>query len=84
MFRDPALQFGLQGGVQWVIPKLPFTIASFQYTKIEPYTYSHYPQQYPFFDKDYYFDINWTNDGENLGYHLPPNSDEFLIKIESN
>ncbi len=83
MFSDPSLQFAIQGGIQWVIPKLPFTIASFQYTKIEPYTYTHYAQPYVFFDKDYYFDISWTNDGENLGYHLPPNSDEFLFRIKS-
>ena len=83
LFQDPAVQLGLQTGIRWVIPKLPFTIASFQYTKIEPYTYTHYAQPYPFFDSDYLFDISWTNDGENLGYHLPPNSDEFLLRIES-
>jgi hypothetical protein len=83
MFSDPAIQFAIQGGIRWVIPKLPFTMTSFQYTKIEPYTYTHYDQNYPFSDSSYYFDISWTNDGENLGYHLPPNSDEFLFKIQT-
>jgi len=83
MFSDPSIQFAAQVGVRWIIPKLPFTMTSFQYTKIEPYTYTHYAQEYPFFDNQYYFDISWTNDGENLGYHLPPNSDEFLVKIQS-
>lgn len=83
LFADPAVQLGLQGGVRWLVPKLPFTVASFQYTYIDPYTYTHYAQDYPFFDSSYYFDISWTNDGENLGYHLPPNSDEFLFRIQS-
>lgn len=83
LFSDPSVQLGLQGGVRWVIPELPFTIASFQYTFIDPYTYTHYPQDYPFSDSSYYFDASWTNDGENLGYHLPPNSDEFLFRLQS-
>ena len=28
-------------------------------------------------------DTSYTQDGENLGYYLPPNSDEFLAKIEA-
>ncbi len=83
LFSDPAVQLGLQTGVRWVIPKLPFTVTSFQYSYIDPYTYTHYAQNYPFFDSSYYFDTSWTNDGENLGYHLPPNSDEFLFRIQS-
>jgi hypothetical protein len=83
IFENPAVQLAIQAGVRWVIPKLPFTIATFQYTYIDPYTYSHYAQAYSFSDSDYLYDISWTNDGENLGYYLPPNSDEFLIKIES-
>ena len=83
MFKDPAITFAFQAGIRWIIPKLPFTMASFQYTKIEPYTYTHYAQRYYFSDSTYYFDINWSNDSENLGYHLPPNSDEFLFKVQS-
>lgn len=83
LFSDPAIQLGLQAGIRWIIPGLPFTVAGFQYTKIDPYTYTHYAQDYPFFDSSYYFDSSWTNDGENLGYHLPPNSDEFLLRIDS-
>lgn len=81
--ENPAVQLALQGGIRWVIPNLPFTIASFQYTYIDPYTYTHYAQDYPFYDSSYYFDISWTNDDENLGYNLPPNSDEFLFRIQS-
>lgn len=80
---DPAIQLGLQGGVRWIVPGLPFTIAGFQYTKIDPYAYTHYAQDYPFFDSAYFFDTSWTNDGENLGYNLPPNSDEFLFRFDS-
>ena len=52
-----------------------------QYTKLEPYVYTHYPQPYPFFDSDVKVNIAFTHDGENLGYPLPPNSDEFLVKL---
>jgi hypothetical protein len=83
IFTDPAVQLAVQAGVRWVIPKLPFTIATFQYTYIDPYTYTHYAQAYSWSDSDYLYDISWTNDEENLGYYLPPNSDEFLLRIES-
>ncbi|MBN2656120.1 MAG: hypothetical protein JXR86_03610 [Spirochaetales bacterium] len=83
LFSDPAITIALQGGIKWVLPGLPFTMALFQYTKIEPYTYTHYAQDYSFFDSSYYYNINWMNDGENLGYYLPPNSDEFLFKVHT-
>lgn len=80
---DPVMPFATQAGIKFVIPKLPFTITSFQYTKLEPYVYAHYEQDYYFADDTDLFDITWTHNGENLGYHLPPNSDEFLFRIES-
>jgi len=27
--------------------------------------------------------MSYTNDNENLGFHLPPNSDEFLVQLQS-
>ncbi|MBB6480730.1 hypothetical protein [Spirochaeta isovalerica] len=83
LLSDPIMPWAAQGGAKWAIPWLPFTMASFQYTRIEPYTYDHWPQEYYFSDEGDTFDLTWTNNNENLGYHLPPNSDEFLIRIES-
>ena len=53
-----------------------------QYTKIEPFTYAHYTEtMYPFSSVP--VAMSYTNDGENLGYHLPPNSDELLVSIRT-
>lgn len=83
LFTDPIMPWAAQGGIKWAIPWLPFTMTAFQYTRIEPYTYDHYAQEYYFSDEGDTFDLTWTNNNENLGYHLPPNSDEFLFRIES-
>lgn len=69
-------------GIKTVIPKVPFGLFSFQYTKIEPYCYAHYMQEYPNYG-DNLINTNYTNDGENIGYYLPPNSDEFLFKVSA-
>jgi len=72
------------------VPYLPFTLFTFQYTKIEPWMYTHYPQAYQFVvlpgPVRYPIeptDISYVHSGENLGYYLPPNSDEFLFKLKS-
>lgn len=63
---------------------LPFwtSIFSFQYTKIEPYMYSHPLTDVPWYDKP--MDTTYLNHGQPLGYFLNPNSDEFKIQFESN
>ncbi|MEM9528986.1 MAG: hypothetical protein AAGA31_20415, partial [Bacteroidota bacterium] len=86
LFSSLTQQFAFQFGAKVLIPlsKLPFTTFQFQYTKIEPYTYTHYAQR-PFDNARTYGTINisWMNNGSNLGYYLPPNSDEFLFRLES-
>ena len=81
LFTSTSQQFALQGGVKALIPGLGFTLATFQYTKLEPYVYTHYEQKYPHSTPP--VNTNWTNDRYNLGYYLPPNSDEFHFGIES-
>lgn len=63
---------------------LPFwtSIFTFQYTKIEPYMYSHPLTDVPWYDKP--MDTTYINHGQPLGYFLNPNSDEFKIQLESN
>ena len=69
-----------QGGLKYVLPKLPFATVSFRYTKIEPYCYTHHSINYaPWYN--HYICENYTNNGESLGYYLPPNSDEFLLSF---
>lgn len=77
IFENAINMFAYQSGVKLDLPWLPFATATLQYTKIEPYMYTHYPQEYSFFTRP--VDSSYTHDGENLGFHLPPNSDEFLL-----
>jgi hypothetical protein len=74
-------QYAWQTGCDASIPWLPFGMLTFQYTKIEPYCYTHYPQELSQYTEP--ININFSHDGENIGYHLPPNSDEFLLRFSS-
>ncbi len=80
LFSAPRNMFAFYTGFKLPVPLLPFGFARLQYTKLEPFVYTHYPQAYPFFD-DTLVNINYTHDGENLGYPLPPNSDQFLAVL---
>ncbi|AEE15747.1 hypothetical protein [Treponema brennaborense] len=72
--------FAGQIGTKVVIPKLPFATVSVRYTKIEPYCYTHHSINYtPWYA--HYISENYTNNGEALGYYLPPNSDELLLRF---
>lgn len=74
--------FAGQLGTKIIIPKLPFTSVSFRYTKIEPFCYTHHSINYaPWYD--HYICENYTNNGESLGYYLPPNSDEFFLRFDT-
>ncbi|HDY88627.1 MAG TPA: hypothetical protein ENH82_11035 [bacterium] len=78
-FKTVNNQYAWQTGLKIPLPGLPFSLLTLQYTKIEPYCYTHYLQDHPSYSND--ININYANDGENIGYYLPPNSDEFLIKF---
>jgi hypothetical protein len=80
-FSRPRNMFAYQGGAKLSVPGLPFGILTAQYTKIEPFVYGHYPTWT--FDSRLRVNTNYTNDGENLGYHLSPNSDEILFRLEA-
>lgn len=80
-FHHNKNQYAWNTGIKTVIPHLSFGTFHFQYTKIEPFTYSHYAQPYPNYTSA--INTNFTHDNENLAYYLPPNSDEFFIKIET-
>lgn len=81
LFTKARNMFALQGGAKIPLPGLPFLVLTAQYTKIEPYVYAHYPTWYP--DYRLRVDTSYTQDGENLGYYLPPNSDEFLLRLQA-
>lgn len=73
--------FAYQGGIKYILPKLSFASISFRYTKIEPFCYTHLAINYtPWYN--HYICENYTNNGESLGYYLPPNADEFLLQFK--
>lgn len=75
--------FAFQAGTKVNVPLIPFTTASFRYTKVEPYCYTHHSINYtPWYTQ--YISESYTNNGECLGYYLAPNSDEFNFQLESN
>jgi hypothetical protein len=79
--------FAYQLGLKLAVPRLPFASVSLTYTKIEPYTYTHNRIYVPWYSETYEGDpspmeTSYTNNGENLGYYLPPNSDELLIRLD--
>jgi hypothetical protein len=74
LFTRPRNMFAFQVGARIPLPGLPAFMLTLQYTKIEPFVYAHYPEQN--------LDMSYTNDNENLGFHLPPNSDEFLVQLQ--
>ena len=71
-----AIQFGAKS-------PLPFwtSVFTFQYTKIEPYMYTHPLTAVPWYDKP--MDTTYINHGQPLGYFLNPNSDEFKLQLEA-
>lgn len=62
---------------------IPFwtSIFTLQYTKIEPYMYSHPLTDVPWYSQK--MDTTYINHGQPLGYFLNPNSDEFKIQLET-
>jgi hypothetical protein len=80
-FTRPRNMFAYQGGAKFNLSVLPFGMLTAQYTKIEPFVYAHYPTWTN--DSRLKVDTTYTHDGENLGYHLPPNSDELLVRLEA-
>lgn len=80
-FSKERAMFAFQVGGKYAFQNLSFATASFRYTKVEPYCYTHQSINYtPWYD--HYIAENYTNNGECLGYYLPPNSDEFLFALK--
>ena len=73
--------YAYQGGVKTNIRWLPFGALTLRYTKIEPYCYTHEYTETPWHKVP--IDTAYINNGECLGSYLPPNSDEFLVRMEA-
>ncbi len=89
-FHKDRNMYSYQVGMKIAVPNTSFTTFNIQYTKLEPYMYSHPGSENPWYEnKDIdedgkvdYMRLDYVNHGENLGYYLPPNSDE--LKISAN
>lgn len=73
--------YATQVGMKARIPGLPFASLSLRYTKIEPYCYTHHAINYTWYQ--HYISEAYMNSGENIGYYLPPNSDELNVYFET-
>lgn len=76
--------FAYQFGAKVNLPSkiFPFGTVSFRYTKIEPYCYTHHSINYtPWYNR--YISESYTNNGSCIGYYMPPNSDEFLLTLDT-
>jgi hypothetical protein len=80
-FHKDRQMYAFQGGVKIGLPWLPFASVSLRYTKIEPYCYTHEYTLTPW--NPVLIDTSYSNNGESLGYYLPPNSDEVALRLES-
>ncbi|MDR2499943.1 MAG: hypothetical protein LBD37_02525 [Treponema sp.] len=87
-FKLDRNMYAFQAGVSINFPWLPFASVNFLYTKVEPYCYTHTRIFVPWYESEFEGDkvpmeTSYTNNGESLGYYLPPNADEFLLRFAS-
>jgi len=69
----------MQGGVNIPLPLLSFSSIKLSYTKVNPYTYTHNRNFNPWGSGTK--ETAYVNNGVGLGYYLPPNSDEILLRF---
>jgi hypothetical protein len=81
IFIKDRSMYAFQVGSSFCLPLLPFASITFSYTKIEPYNYTHNIVEVPWYK--YVMETNYVSFGKSLGYYLPPNSDEILVRIET-
>jgi hypothetical protein len=72
----------MQGGMNVALPFLSFSSLKLSYTKINPYCYTHNRNYNPWYG-DMRMETAYVNNGVSLGYYLPPNSDEILVKFKT-
>ncbi|MDR2177394.1 MAG: hypothetical protein LBP20_05065 [Treponema sp.] len=80
MFALDRSMFAYHGGLSCGLPFVPFGSIKLSYTKIEPYCYTHTTIDVPWYRKP--VEQAYTNNGVGLGYYLPPNADELLVRFD--
>jgi len=74
--------FAWQTGATFSLPFLSFSSIKFSYTKVNPYCYTHNRNFSPWY-ADLRMETAYVNNGVGLGYYLPPNSDEILVRFQT-
>jgi hypothetical protein len=70
-----------QAGIKTLVRWLPFGVFTLRYTKVEPYCYT---DSYNGYGRSQLPSMSaFVSGGESLGYYIPPNSDELLIRLEA-
>jgi len=82
LFTLDRQMLALQTGIAFSLPFLSFTSVKFSYTIVNPYCYTHNRNFTPWYG-DNRMETAYTNNGVSLGYYLPPNSDEVLVRFET-
>jgi hypothetical protein len=72
----------LQGGAVIPLPFLSFSSLKISYSVINPYCYTHNRNYNPWYG-NIPMETSYTNNGVSLGYYLPPNSDEVLVRFQT-
>ncbi|MDR0551495.1 MAG: hypothetical protein LBG72_05710 [Spirochaetaceae bacterium] len=72
----------LQGGTVIPLPFLAFTSLKISYTVVNPYCYTHTRNFNPWYG-NIPMETSYTNNGVSLGYYIPPNSDEVLVRFST-
>jgi hypothetical protein len=70
-----------QAGIKTLVRWLPFGVFTLRYTKVEPYCYTDSYDGYG--GRQLPSSAAFVSGGESLGYYIPPNSDELLIRLEA-
>jgi len=74
--------FAWQAGLAFFLPFLSFSSIKLSYTAVNPYCYTHNRNFSPWYG-DNRMETSYTNNGVGIGYYLPPNSDELLVKFDT-
>ncbi|MDR0456013.1 MAG: hypothetical protein LBH20_04940 [Treponema sp.] len=71
-----------QLGMSFSLPFLSFSSVKLSYTRVNPYCYTHTRTYVPWYGERP-MEQAYTNNGVCLGYYIPPNSDEILVKFQT-
>ena len=81
MFTLDRQMFAVQAGLNISLPILSFSSLKLSYTKVNPYCYTHNRNFNPWYADS--METAYANNGVSLGYYLPPNSDEILVRFDT-